>query len=392
MNEDENNHEFPEGEAGEGHAGSDQLSSARPAVAAAPGKVLLIAGMAAVLLFFVIKSLFFSKKETVYTKPPVEHVTAAPSPPPQSVERAQPQISVPPEPPLDKPPAIEDQKLPPPTPPDLQINTQSTPTDQQMKARIRSPMLIGGGKSASSNTTEKKKATPSDPNAAWEDSVTQSEAETVEATQVKHLDRTLVQGKIVEGILETAIDSTLGGDCRAIVSHDTYAENGRTILIPKGSRIVGKYNSAVKRGQGRVFIVWTRVIRPDGVDVAINSPGVDALGRAGLEGFVDDHYFEAFSTALLTSSIDIATAAVGDSLFGSQQQTQANQYGGSTITQSPSSQAMQTAIQNLGTVGQSIVGNVLNITPTVHVDQGQQINIFVNKDVVFPSAGSVLVQ
>ena len=398
MNEEENNHEFPPGEGGGEHAGgNEQLSSARPAVAAAPGKVLLIAGMAVILAFFIIKSLFFTPKQQQIIKPPGPGTVAPPgknNEPPMIT----PPNMVPDVPPMNPVPPPSEQKAPPAPPPPPPLPPSITPgtsgQDQQLKSRIHSPMMAGGAHAAPASAEDKKKAAAAaqDPNAAWADNVAQTEATTVEATQVKHLDRTLVQGKIVEGVLETAIDSELPGDVRAIVSHDTYAENGRNILIPKGSRIVGKYNSSVKKGQGRVFIIWTRVIRPDGVDVAINSPGVDSLGRAGLEGFVDDHFFEAFTTAILTSSIDVATAAVGDALFGNQQQTQTTGTGGYTTTSSPTATAMQTAVSNIGSVGQAIVGSAINIAPTIHVDQGQMISIFVDKDVVFPMSGSVFVQ
>jgi type IV secretion system protein VirB10 len=102
-------------------------------------------------------------------------------------------------------------------------------------------------------------------------------------------------------------------------------------------------------------------------------------------GHVDNKYWEAFSTAILTSSLDVGVAAVGDALFGNQQQTTTvGPDGGTTTTSSPTSTAMQQAVQNVGTVGQSIVGSVVNLQPTIYVDQGEQINIFVNKDVVFP--------
>jgi len=275
------------------------------------------------------------------------------------------------------------------TPPSPQIYSKSGPSNEQLNARNRAPMLSGSALANSiTSNNDKKKNTPApstDPNAAFAQSIADSSTETVEATRVKNLGRTIIQGKLIQGVLETAIDSTLPGDVRAIVSHDTYAESGRSILIPKGSRIVGTYNSSVKRGQARVFIIWTRVIRPDGVDVAINSPGVDALGRAGMTGDVDNKYFEAFSTAIMTSSLDVAVAAVGDALFGSQQQTTTTTGGGTTASSSTSATAMQNAIQNLGTVGQSIVNSTVNLQPTIHIDQGEMINIFVNKDIVFPT-------
>lgn len=389
---DGNNNEFPQGAPGGGSGnggGDDVLDNSRPAVASAPAKTLVLVVLGLLFIGIVVKSLFFQSKPEIkntrkeMTAPNDQSVSINPHDLPAKPSEI---TNIPPPPPPPPPPPVSAITPPPPPPPP---HLQNGPTNEQLKARIHAPMLA-----VSSNTvtpagtpsaTAAKKTTPSDPNLAWAQGIEDSKAETVTATQVKNLNRTILQGKFIPGVLETAIDSSLPAPIRAITSHDTYAENGRNILIPKGSRIIGVYNSAVKRGQGRVFIIWTRVIRPDGVDIAIDSPGVDALGRGGMGGEVDNKYFETFSTAILTSSMDVAVAAIGDALFGNQNQSSSvGPSGTSTVNSSPTATAMQTAIQNLGTVGQSIVNNVVNLEPTIHVDQGSQINIFVNKDVVFP--------
>lgn len=393
---DGNNNEFPQGEpsrGGDANGGSEEvLENNRPAVAAAPAKTLVLVVLGLVFVGIVVKSLFFSKPpETVVKSKLKDTVATADQAPPINIspndlpKPPSPAAQMPIAPP---PPPPEPQAIAPPAPPPV-ITAQTGPTNEQLKARIHAPMLIASSSSAPGGTSENttvKKPPATDPNSAWAQGFDGTKAETVTATKVSNLDRSILQGKFIPGILETAIDSTLPAPIRAIVSHDVYAESGRNILIPKGSRIIGVYNAAIKRGQGRVFIIWTRIIRPDGVDIAIDSPGVDALGRGGMGGYVDNRYFEAFSTAILTSSIDVAVAAIGDALFGNQDQTTSVGPGGtSTVQSSPTSTAMQTAIQNIGTVGQTIIGNAVNLEPIIHIDQGQQINIFVNKDVVFPS-------
>ncbi len=393
MNEGSDNNEFPPGENG---SEDTQLASGKPAVAAAPGKMMIVVVFAAIFIFIVVKSLFFGgPKEVSAVKPQKEQVIAKTETP--SSENIKPSDLPSPPPP---PPAITAAPPPPPPPPvalpspvapPLEVGEKRTPTNEALKARIHAPMVSGGGAfsslTASSNQKKRAAVTPSsDPNSAFAQSAADmSNAESVEATKIGDLNRTIAQGKLIQGVLETAIDSTLPGDVRAIVSHDTYAESGRAILIPKGSRIIGTYNSSVRRGQARVFIIWTRVIRPDGVDIAIDSPGIDALGRAGLTGDVDNKYFETFSTAILTSTMDIGVAAAGDALFGNQQQTTTTGSSGTTTTSSPTATAMQTAVQNLGTVGQSIVANQLSLMPTINIDQGEIINIFVSKDLIFPA-------
>ncbi len=260
--------------------------------------------------------------------------------------------------------------------------------DEALTRRIHSPMLTlnSGPKGPSTSGTKHSSAVidSNDPNSTFAQSVSATQADRVAARKVESLTSTIIQGKLIHAVLESAIDSTLPGSIRAIVSHDVYAEAGREILIPKGSRLIGTYNAAIKRGQARIFIIWQRVVRPDGIDVMIDSPGVDALGRAGMGGDVDNKYFEMFSAAVMTSSLDIGVAAIGDALFGNQQSTTTNNGTGSTTTESPTATAMQTAVQNISNVGNSIVNNVLNITPTVFIDQGTPIEIFVNRDLDFP--------
>ena len=366
-------------------------SGSRPAVAAAPGKMVFILIIAGIVLFIILKSLFFpSAAPVVKPKPQPERTIEAQKP----IETGG--LPTPPQPtitPVVAPPPPPPPVIAPPAPPP-QINQTKAPQNDVLKARIHSSMISSASNNGSitgnGSTAQKKRsavANSSDPNSAFAQSASDlSNSEVTVATKVGDLNRTIVQGKTVEGVLETAIDSSLPGSVRAIVSHDTYAEAGRRILIPKGSRIVGTYNSSVRRGQARVFIIWSRIIRPDGVDIAIDSAGTDALGRAGMAGDVDNKYFETFSTAIMVSSLDIAVAAAGQGLFGNQQQTTTTGGGSTTTTSSPTATATQTAVQNIGTIGQSIVGSTLNLMPTIHVDQGSEIRIFVNKDLLFPDS------
>jgi type IV secretion system protein VirB10 len=101
-------------------------------------------------------------------------------------------------------------------------------------------------------------------------------------------------------------------------------------------------------------------------------------------GYVDNKYFEVFSSAFLTSALDIGTAAIGDALFGNQQTTTTTNGNGSSTTESPTAAAMQQAVQNIGNIGNSIVNSALNLAPTIYIDQGTQVNVFVNRDLIFP--------
>ena len=111
-----------------------------------------------------------------------------------------------------------------------------------------------------------------------------SDAGVAEATAVtlENQDTLITQGTFISGVLETAINSDLPGMIRAIVDQNVYGRTGQVVVIPKGSRLVGRYNANLTGGQARVFVVWSRLERPDGVVADIGSPGVDGLGVAGL--------------------------------------------------------------------------------------------------------------
>lgn len=323
-----------------------------------------------------------------FTPPPVIPTLEAPTTKPLSSTTTVPTpVGAPPPPP------------PPPVPPPPAVSKigGEKAVDKNAQKRIRSNMLIvDGGKGGSSSSAENKAASPSrDPNSNFAENVIRATtAETAIATGLSNLNMTIAQGKIINAVLETAINTDLPGTIRAIVSRDTYAEAGRDILIPKGSRLLGTYNTGILRGQNRVMIVWTRLIRPDGVDIMIGSPGVDNLGRAGLEGFVDNKFTEIFSAAILTSALTIAGAVAVDAVLPSEGTTTTTPEGNSTTTTSPAQQAAGQAVTELGSTAKDVVSRMINIQPTVTIDQGTRINVFVNRDLTFPNSfdGGVFIQ
>src|SRR5690606_144422 len=141
-------------------------------------------------------------------------------------------------------------------------------------------------------------------NVAFANQYGNSDVEVAKATKMQNLHALVAQGTMIDGLLETAIQSDLPGMVRAIVSENTYSFDGSQLLIPKGSRLIGRYNSGLVRGQSRVFVIWNRLIRPDGVSVNIGSYGTDDLGRSGLGGVVDTKFFERFGSSVLLSLID----------------------------------------------------------------------------------------
>jgi type IV secretory pathway VirB10-like protein len=197
------------------------------------------------------------------------------------------------------------------------------------------------------------------------DRVGTGDAEPAKATAMRDLDVVIPQGAVIPAVMETAINSDLPGLARAMVTRDIKSFDGSTVLIPRGSRVIGQYKSGVAMGASRVFVIWTRVIRPDGVSIQIASPAADPLGRGGLEGKVDRHFFGRFGGSILMSVLNAGVAAVGNARSTSQI------YIGSAAE----------AANLAGTVAKTDQG----VAPTIQTSQGAPVTIFVARDLDFSS-------
>lgn len=183
-------------------------------------------------------------------------------------------------------------------------------------------------------------------------------SERIVAGRIVNPEYTIVQGTLINAVLETALDSTRPGQARALVTKDVMAFDGNRVLIPRGSRIFGTYQSEVNPGQKRVLIQWVRLLTPEGISVNLNSPSADPLGRAGLRGKVDNHTLRRIGDALLGSVVELGGIALGREL------------GGTSVVVLPS--ASQAAPQTRG-----------HIQPTIEVEQGTRVSVFVAVDLDF---------
>jgi type IV secretion system protein VirB10 len=178
------------------------------------------------------------------------------------------------------------------------------------------------------------------------------------ATQGVNPQTTVVQGTLIAAVLETAIDTDVPGYVRAVVSADVRGFDGTRVMIPRSSRLIGQYRSGMTAGQKRAYVVWSRLIRPDGVSVNLASPATAFAGEAGLPGKVNTHFFERFGSAMLLSVVS------GLSALGS---------GGATLV--IGSQAQTAAAAAVGQTGQ--------IGPTIRIRQGEPIRVFTARDLDF---------
>ncbi|MCB2047417.1 MAG: type VI secretion protein [Novosphingobium sp.] len=178
------------------------------------------------------------------------------------------------------------------------------------------------------------------------------------ATPMADPANTVTQGTMIPAILETAIDTDMPGYVRAVVSADVRSFDGSRVLVPRSSRLIGQYKSGLQAGQTRAYVIWTRLIRPDGASVALASPAVEYSGESGLSGEVNSHFFKRFGAAGLLSVI----GGLGALASG----------GASILIASSSSSAASVAAQDGG-----------KIPPTVRVPQGQPVRVFTARDLDF---------
>jgi type IV secretion system protein VirB10 len=174
-------------------------------------------------------------------------------------------------------------------------------------------------------------------------------------------------GTLIPAVLETPIDTSRPGLVRAVVSRDARGFDGSRVLVPRGSRLIGEYQSDVRPGQNRVLVTWVRLIRPDGVAIQLGSPTADRLGGAGVPGRVNSFFFQRFAAAVLQSALTIGVNVAS------------RPGNGSVIVGLPASQVGNSIGQGL------IPGN--DLQPKITVKQGAALNVFVAHDLDFSGTG-----
>jgi type IV secretion system protein VirB10 len=187
----------------------------------------------------------------------------------------------------------------------------------------------------------------------------------------------IAQGVSIPCVLETAMSSDQPGFVSCVVTRDILSDNGRVVLLDKGTQVVGEYRGGLKRGQRRLFVLWTRAKTPKGVIIPLASPGTDALGRAGFDGDVDTHWWERFGSSLVLSLVDDVTK------FGMDRLGAVSQKGGNNSNQV---YFEPRATSESGKDAAAIaVQESVNIPPTLEKNQGELVNIFVARDLDFSS-------
>ena len=188
------------------------------------------------------------------------------------------------------------------------------------------------------------------------------------ARQRADLTYLLKKGTNISCTLDTKIVTTHPGITRCIVNKDVYSSNGKVLLVERGSEIIGEQTTALLQGQARVFVLWNTIDTPNGVTLDINSPSADSLGASGQPAQVDTHFWKRFGGAIMLSLIDDGLVILSDKI----------NEGSSNVSYDSTSDA----VQNMAA---EALKNTINIPPTGYVNQGEQVNVMVARDVDFRS-------
>ncbi len=199
------------------------------------------------------------------------------------------------------------------------------------------------------------------------------------ARQIARIDAVIPEGTLIPGILETAVNSDLPGQIRAITSQDVFSFDGRRVLIPTGTRLIGEYQSDLTRGQKRIFVIWTRLLRDDGVSVRLNGIGADSLGRSGLTGVIDNKWRERFGSAILLSIVGGGSSYLTG--YGSGQYSSSGN--GGSQSDRAADLARETIARTFSDMANQALGENLRIPPTINIHQGERIFVYVRQDLDF---------
>jgi len=224
------------------------------------------------------------------------------------------------------------------------------------------PVGLSHVRESAALSAEGRSAAAADPlNALLQPTVTPAQAASVLPTR-RFL---LAKGAFIDCTLETAIDSTLPGMTTCVTATDTFSADGTVVLLERGTKLVGETRGQVAQGASRIFVLWTEARTPTGVIVPLSSPGTDELGRSGLSGEVNRHFWDRFGAAILLTVINGAVQGAVNS----------HNNGGSVIISPTTATDVMT----------EVLRGTLDIPPTVTKAQGDRIQVFVARDVDFRS-------
>jgi len=195
------------------------------------------------------------------------------------------------------------------------------------------------------------------------------------------MSRMILQDKAIPAVLAHSIDTEGGSEvpATAIVERHIYAEQGRRIIIPAGSRLIGKANGGgAAEHVAKIDISWERLIRPDGSAFNFSASSGDAQGRGGIAAYLDEQLLKKYGGPVLQSTLtsaiafitatndDITTKENGDQVLSSRAQA--------------ANDARSNFIDSMGQIFQQLLDEALKIKPKLFVPAGTRLTVYSTED------------
>lgn len=243
-----------------------------------------------------------------------------------------------------------------------ELERRRAAAEAERLARLNSPMIAIGGRGGSGGGDDAIEERRLDANEEFVRGGARP-APAEQARVIVNPANTVTQGTVIQASLETAIDSSLPGPIRAVVTQDVHSYDGTRILIPRGSRLIGRYSASVTIGQYRAMVAWERIILPDDQTVAISAYGGDQMGRSGVTGRVNKRFGERFGSAALISLL-----SSGPTLVARDIDNQTTREAASRVT------------EDLRDATGNVVNDYLSLPPVITVNQGARVTVLVDRD------------
>jgi type IV secretion system protein VirB10 len=258
---------------------------------------------------------------------------------------------------------------PPPKP-------EKTPEELAQERRLNSPVFTKNAATATitaqdpgGNAPPFNSQAPGAPaNTALGDALKPTRTVAARAEKLPTMTFLIPKGAKGDCTLETAISSQLPGMVTCVLAYDIYGANGKVVMLERGTTLTGETRSQVQQGQNRLFVLWSEARTPTGVTAQLDSPATDALGRSGLTGELDTHFWDRFGAAILISVIN--GVLQGASTYASS----AGNNGGTNVNLNP---------QSASQVMTGVLQNTMNIPPSINVPQGERVQILFARNVDF---------
>lgn len=196
-----------------------------------------------------------------------------------------------------------------------------------------------------------------------------------QASMIGNRSLLLAKGTLIDCVLNTALTSGVPGMASCTTTKPVYSDNGKTLLIDRGSVISGEFNGQMKTGQSRMYVLWNRLKTPKGVIANLDSPGADALGRPGLSGDIDKHWWERIGSAFMLSLVQDAIGYAATR--------------GANNNNGASQMYFQNTQQSGENMAAAILKETISIPPTLSKNQGDRVTVYVARDVDFSNVYQV---